>query len=94
MFRWHKIFCEGNEDISDLKRSGRPPVVTDNGIRTVLRFKSDLRGTRYNDRHNLRMAVRSNVSHYEKDWYRSIFRQWVERHHKCVRSSGEYFEKL
>lgn len=58
------------------------------------RLKSDLRGNRYEDLQDLRMAVRSAVSQYAKDWYGQIFTQWVERHRKCVRSCGEYFEKL
>ena len=58
------------------------------------RLKEDLRGVRYQDLHELRMAVRTKVAEYGKDWYGQIFRQWVERHHKCVRAAGEYFEKL
>ena len=35
VFRWHKRFSEGFEDIGDMKRSGRPKGVTDKAVRSV-----------------------------------------------------------
>ena len=35
MFRWHKRFSEGCEDIEDNKRSGRPKSATENAVKSV-----------------------------------------------------------
>ena len=58
------------------------------------RLKSDLRGKRYEDLQELRMAVRSAVFKYEKVWFGEVYKQWVERHRKCVQVGGGYFENL
>ena len=57
-------------------------------------IKSQLRGKRFGDFAELRQAVSSIISNYDKTWYRDIFRRWVDRHQKCVREHGQYFEKL
>ena len=46
------------------------------------------------DLQELRMAVRSAVFKYEKVWFGEVYKQWVERHRKCVQVGGGYFEKL
>ena len=57
-------------------------------------LKGDLRRNWHENLHDLRMAVRSKVASYEKEWYGHIYEQWVQRHWKCVRENGEYFEKM
>ena len=57
------------------------------------RLKGDLRGKRFENLMELRMAVRSAVRTYDKTWYAEVYRQWLERHRKCVEAGGAYFEK-
>lgn len=57
------------------------------------RLKSELRGRRFENLDELRLATRSVVSHFEKDWYREVFDKWVDRHKRCITAKGEYFEK-
>lgn len=35
VFRWHKRFSDGHEDVDDLKRSGRPSVASERDINSV-----------------------------------------------------------
>ena len=59
-----------------------------------LGLKSDLRGQRYEDVQELKMAVRSAIFKNEKDWFGDVYKQMVERHRKCLQEGGGYFEKL
>ncbi len=58
------------------------------------RLKAELRGHHFQDSHELRIAVRRAISHFEADWYQQIYLKWVDRHEKCIRANGDYFEKL
>ena len=57
-------------------------------------LKSDMRGRRFTDLQEIRMAVRKAISGYSSDWYSDIYNKWVKRHRKCIAHNGEYFEKL
>lgn len=57
-------------------------------------LKSELRGRRFADLQQIRMAVRKVIAGYDKTWYSDIYYKWVERHRKCIAHNGEYFEKL
>lgn len=56
-------------------------------------LKSDLRGRSFSDIEELRMAVRTAVSAYDKSWYSDIYHNWLQRLRKCITHGGEYFEK-
>jgi len=59
------------------------------------RLKGELRGERrFETLEELRLAARSEVGGFEPEWYPTVYQKWVERHDKCVRADGEYFEKL
>ena len=57
-------------------------------------LKSDLRGRRFTDLQEIRMAVRKAIFGYSNEWYNDIYNKWVKRHSKCIAHNGEYFEKL
>ena len=48
---------------------------------------------RFSTKSELRQATRSIVNNISTDWYRGVFDSWVDRHRKCVRADGRYFEK-
>ena len=56
-------------------------------------LKKDLRGKRFADLQEQRMAVRKAVSRHDKIWNKDIYYKWVARHRKCIADKGEYFEK-
>lgn len=57
------------------------------------RLKSELRGQSFDTADEIRFAVRSAMRKIPKEWYRSVFYKWVDRHEKCVQYKGQYFEK-
>lgn len=55
--------------------------------------KAHLRGTRFNNFSELKCATLNAVRKLDRDWCTSTYDKWVQRHMKCVRLNGVYFEK-
>lgn len=56
-------------------------------------IKAQLKGTRFDSLQELRTATSRITQQYDASWYHDIFRQWIDRHRKCIQHRGEYFEK-
>ena len=57
------------------------------------KFKSQLRGTRFQKREDLKFAVHSAVAKFGVDFYKDAYSEWVERHMQCAACGGSYFKK-
>lgn len=57
------------------------------------RLKAELRGRRFDSEDELKYAVRTSVRSFEKEWYATVYQNWVKRHEKCIQCRGDYFEK-
>lgn len=57
-------------------------------------IKADLRGKHFDDVADLPVVVRECIRKIPVNDYRKCFESWVNRWEKCVRYSGEFFEKL
>lgn len=57
-------------------------------------LKSELRGKRFDDVHDLPIVVRETIRKIPQDQFKSCFDKWIHRWEKCVSCSGEYFEKV
>ncbi len=76
-----------------LEHSPYSPDLAPMDFATFPRLKAGLRGRRFTDIDELRLAVRSMVGTFEKRWYMDVYEKWVVRHKKCITYEGEYFEK-
>ena len=57
-------------------------------------MKTYLRGTHFDDTHELSAAVQVAISNIQPSSFRRCFIQsWLERCRKCISFNGEYFEK-
>ena len=70
IFDWHNSFWGGRADISDNFRTVDPVFPT--ALRT---FKSQLRGTRFQKREELKFAVRSAVAKFSVDFYKDAYNE-------------------
>ena len=43
---------------------------------------------------SLQFLRRLIITRYDASWYSDIFCRWVDRHRKCVKAEGHYFEKM
>lgn len=57
-------------------------------------IKRDLRGRRFDDVDDLPVVVRESIRKIPTGDFKNCFKSWVERHHKCIKHGGEYFEKI
>ncbi len=57
-------------------------------------IKSEMRGKRFDDVDDLPVAVREVIRQIPAADYRKCFATWVSRWEKCIKHSGEYFEKM
>lgn len=57
------------------------------------KLKSELKGKRFQDFHELQQEAQTLMYSYPVVWYENVFRKWVERHRRCVAERGAYFEK-
>ena len=90
-----RLFLTGTSDFGIVDRtSAMIARVGDSVFQTVLRtFISQLRGTRFQNREELKFAVRSAVAKFSVDFYKDVYSELVERHMKCAGCGGFYFEK-
>ena len=56
-------------------------------------LKDELKGKHFNDLDELRSESNRILYSYPVEWYDQVYRQWIERHRKCIASQGVYFEK-
>ena len=56
-------------------------------------IKAELRGIRFEDFNELKIATLNAVRKLNSDWCRAVFNKWVQRHTKCVQLEGSYVEK-
>ena len=66
------------------------PVISATELRT---FKSQLPGTWFQRREELKFAVRSAVAKFGVDFYKDVFSDWVERHMQFTACGCFYFVK-
>lgn len=55
--------------------------------------KAQLKGIRFDSLQELRSETTRITQQFDGQWYRDVFRQWVDRHRKCIQHQGAYFEK-
>ena len=55
--------------------------------------KAQLRGIRFKNFSELKCATLNAVRKLDSEWCRSTYDKWMQRHMKCVRMNGVYFEK-
>ena len=56
-------------------------------------FKSQLRGTRFQKRVELKYTVHSAMAKFGVDLNKDVYSKWVKRHIKCTACGGSYFDK-
>lgn len=56
-------------------------------------LKDSLRGTRYESREELGIAVKKQLREMSRDGLYHVFRAWSTRWDKCIQAKGRYFEK-
>ena len=89
-----RLFLTGTHNFGKVERTSATIArVGDPVFQTVLRmFKSQLRGSRFQDREELKFAVRSAVAKFGVDFYKDVYSEFVERHMKCAGCGGSNFE--
>ena len=58
-----------------------------------LKLKDELKGKHFNDLDELGSESSRILNSYPVEWFDQVYRQWMERHRKCIASQGAYFEK-
>ena len=84
-------------DMIGFQRLSHPPYSPDLAPMDFHVFptvKSHLRGTHFNSGDQLMKETQRVVSSFDKDFYAEIFNKWIARHRKCVRTGGDYIEKV
>ena len=56
-------------------------------------MKDELKGKHFNDLDELRSELTRILSSHPEELFDQVYRQWIERHRKCIASQGAYFEK-
>lgn len=56
--------------------------------------KSALKGRKFDNFYELSVAVKTIVKSFDEGWYKDVFRQWIQRHNKCIDCNGDYIEKI
>ena len=83
-------------DLLDFQRVDHPPYSPDLAPLDFAYFpklKKHLRGKQYQDREEIRYAIRSFNKTLNTVWFKEVYEKWVKRHQKCISHAGEYFEK-
>lgn len=83
-------------DVLGFQRVEHPPYSPDLAPLDFAYFpklKSHLRGNHFQDRDEIRFAIRNFNRGIDSQWYRGVYDKWVKRHQKCITCAGEYFEK-
>ena len=90
-----RLFLTGTSDFRKVVwTSATISGVGDPVFPAVLRtFKSQLRGTQFQNREVLKFAVGSAVAKFDADLNKDVYSKLVERHMKCAVCGGSYFEK-
>ena len=57
------------------------------------KLKDELKGKHFNDLDELRSESTRILYSYPVEWFDQVYRQWIERHRKCIASQCAYFEK-
>ena len=56
-------------------------------------FKSQLRGTRLQQREELKYTFRSALAKLGIDFNKDVYSKWIKRHMKCTACGGTYFDE-
>ena len=83
-------------DLLDFQHVDNPPYSPDLAPLDFAyspKLKKHLRGKRYQDREEIRYAIRSFNKTLNTVWFKEVYEKWVKRHRKCISHAGEYFEK-
>ena len=91
-----RLFSNGTSDFSKAERTS--PTISEvgdpvNRATELSMFKSQLRGTWFQKREELKFAVRSAVVKFGVAFYKDVYSDWVERHMHCAAYGGSYFVK-
>jgi len=84
-------------DLLDFKTVDHAPYSPDIApmdFRVFPVLKRELKGKQYADFSELSRAAQTIIGRFDRQWYVDTYKQWVERHQKCIDCRGEYFEKL
>ena len=57
------------------------------------KLKEELKGKHFHDLDELRSESTRILYSYPVEWFDQLYRQWIERHHKCIAWQGAFFEK-
>ena len=55
--------------------------------------KAELRGVKFSDFSELKCATLNAVRKLNNEWCKNVYDKWVQRHLKCIKLDGVYFEK-
>ena len=91
-----RLFLSGTSNFGMVEQTSAAIFrVRDSVFLTALRtFKVQLRGTRFQNREELKFAVCSAVPKFRVDFYKGVYSyKWVKRHMKSAACGGSYFEK-
>ena len=91
-----QLFLTGTGDFGRVERTS--PTIFGKGdpvnpATELSMFKSQLRGTRFLKREELKFAFRGAVAKFGVDFYKDVYCDWVERLMQCAACGCSYFVK-
>ena len=69
------------------------PVLAPCDFALFPKLKDELKGKHFNYLDELRSESTRILYSYPVEWFDQVYRQWRERHRKCITLQGAYFEK-
>ncbi|XP_026324995.1 histone-lysine N-methyltransferase SETMAR-like [Hyposmocoma kahamanoa] len=104
--KWHKMFRDGREEVTDEARSGQakagvplvpqPPYSPDVAPADFFLFpsiKSKLKGKHWGTIKDIQEATTRALKDLPVDVFQGAFRAWKTRLQKCIDAEGCYFEE-
>lgn len=84
-------------DVLGFQRLRHPPYSPDLApmdFKVFPEVKAQLRGKHFTCADELVQETRKIVSSFSSEWFENTYSRWISRHRKCVRTSGDYIEKI
>ena len=84
-------------DILRFQRLRHPPYTPDLApmdFHVFSEVKSQIRGVHFSSADELVHETQRKVSLFDPQWYRDTYSKWVTCHMKCIRTDGDYIEKV
>jgi hypothetical protein len=91
VYKWHKCFHEGREELQDNKRCGRPIETCCNENIMRVKLKAELKGHKFTRFHDLQSRALSVLLLFDTSFNKNILSQWVHRHERCVEVGAAFF---